>query len=150
MGKYILHSVKYFVKLLALLAFIYLLTYLTGTLGITLAELFGKRGALLLAAMVVLSAAYPSFGFISRTVKADAEEDREAILESFRLCGYTLRSDEDGRMRFTASSPLKRIWYLGDDAVTVTSAGKGSIIISGNRKEVVQAEFRIASRTQYK
>lgn len=143
-GQYITRAIKHFVKMMLLIVGIYALMYYTNTLAITQEELLGTRGIVLLVALVALSAAYPSYGFITRTSKASLTLNREAILRAFSQSGYTLTGESKDELIFRASAPLKRIRYMGDDAVTVRQMDDNHIAISGIRKEVVQVEFRIS------
>lgn len=147
MKNYILSSLKYLIKLVVLLVAIYFAMYATGTLGITIDELLGTKGVVLVVAVVALAAAYPSYGFVRRTVSASMEGDREEILKAFHQNGYSLRAEsaEQGYMMFSASSPLKRLWHLGDDKIEARVLNDGEIELCGIRKEVVQTEFRLTS-----
>ena len=147
--RYLLHSTKYFVKLLVLLAIICLLLFATGTARVSaevfLQELFtAPRGWLMIGAMVLLAAAYPRFGFVSRKVKADLQADREIIIQTFLAAGYVLVRESEQEMVFRASSPVRRFIAAYDDPVTVHGE-KDCIVLEGIRKETVQAQFRLDS-----
>ncbi len=147
MKKCIVRSAKYFLKLVLLLAVIYGLLFLTGTSRIS-AEVFFRemfstyRGWAMIAALVLLAAVYPSFGFVRRTVRADFVRDREKILKAFAADGYTAVSATGREMIMRASSPVRRLANMYDDAVTVVPGSEG-IVIEGIRKEAVRAEFRL-------
>lgn len=143
-GQYITRAIKHFVKMMLLIVGIYALMYYTNTLAITQEELLGTKGIVLLVALAALSAAYPSYGFVTRTVRGSVALNREAILKAFSQSGYTLSGESEGVLLFRASAPLKRIRYMGDDAVTVRQLDDKHFAISGIRKEVVQVEFRIS------
>lgn len=155
-GEYILHALKHFVKMVALIAIIYILMYYTNTLAIGTEELLGTKGLILLVALVALSASYPSYGFVQRELPVGLQREKNTIIEAMRIGGYTLSRESDNELIFRASSPLKQIASVWDDGVTVrrhTSAQEGveiveSIIISGPRKGVSEAEFRISSRVR--
>lgn len=148
-GAYILHALKYFIRLLVLLAIIYLLLLLVGgakvSAGQFVVELFKTtRGKLLLGALAVLAAVYPLFGFVRRTVKLNLgyEEDREMVLNAFHAAGYSLREErQDGSLVFRGS-PMKKVVTVWDDKVTVTP-GDNNIVLEGIRRETVQVEFRL-------
>ena len=72
---------------------------------------------MLVTAVVVLSAAYPFTGFITRRVEGDIDEDRERIVNAFRNEGFTLVSQDDEGLTFRAVSPLRRLWLHLDDEV---------------------------------
>ena len=145
MKNHICSSLKYLVKLALLLAAIYGAMYATGTLGITTEELLGTKGIVLAVAVVALAATYPAYGFVRRTVKASMVGDREEILAAFHQNGYSLTSESEGAMTFHASSPLKRLWHLGDDKIVVRVIDDSNVELYGIRKEVVQTEFRLTS-----
>ena len=145
MKNHICSSLKYLIKLAVLLAAIYGAMYATGTLGITTEELLGAKGIVLVVAVVALAAAYPAYGFVRRTVKASMVGDREDILAAFHQNGYSLTGESEGMMTFHASSPLKRLWHLGDDKIEVRAVDNLTVELYGIRKEVVQTEFRITS-----
>lgn len=145
MKNHILSSLKYLIKLAVLLAAIYGAMYATGTLGITTEELLGTKGIVLAVAVVALAVAYPIYGFVHRTVKASMINDREEILAAFHQNGYSLISENEVSMTFHASSPLKRLWHLGDDRIVVKAIDESNVELYGIRKEVVQTEFRITS-----
>ena len=145
MKNYVLSSIKYLLKMGFLMAAIYGAMYITGTLGITTEELLGTKGIILAVALLALSIAYPSYGFVHRTVKASIVADREEIIAAFRQNGYSLRKESEGEMVFHASAPLKRLWHLGDDRIVVRPIDGFNIDLYGIRKEVVQTEFRITS-----
>ena len=145
MKNHICSSLKYLIKLAVLLAAIYGAMYATGTLGITTEELLGTKGIVLAVAVVALAVAYPIYGFVRRTVKASMVDDREEILAAFHQNGYSLTSESEDTMTFHASSPLKRVWHLGDDRIVVRAIDESNVELYGIRKEVVQTEFRITS-----
>lgn len=149
-GQYIRRAAGYLIKLILLVGVLYLLMYATGTARVS-AEVMLKgllnsaNGLLLLGALVVLSAFYPRFGYIKRTVKAGIDSDRETIINAFHSDNYIMESEKSGEsMTFRSGSIFRRIWMTFDDKVTVTATEDG-IAIEGMRKEVVYAQFRINS-----
>ena len=84
-GQYIRRAAGYFIKLVVLVGLLYLLMFVTGTARVS-AEFFFRelfttpRGILLVAALAVLSAFYPKFGYVSREAEADIVADRDAII----------------------------------------------------------------------
>lgn len=149
-GLYIRRAAGYLVKLILLVAVLYLLMYVTGTARVSaqvmLTGLFSSiNGMLLLGALVLLAAFYPRFGYISRTVKADITEDREMIINAFHSDNYITDKETAGEsITFRSGSLFRRIWLTFDDKVTVKASEEG-IIIEGLRKEVVYAQFRMNS-----
>lgn len=155
-GVYIRRAAGYFVKLIVLVAVLYLLLFVTGTArvsaGYFLGELFATpRGLMLIGALAVLSACYPIFGYVSRRMQADLKEDRMRIVSAFHADGFILEKEQEGEwMTFRAGGLFRRIWLTFDDRVTVRSCGEGRVEIEGLRKTVVTAQFRINTYMQNK
>ena len=152
-GQYIRRAAGYFIKLVVLVGLLYLLMFVTGTARVS-AEFFFRelfttpRGILLMAALAVLSAFYPKFGYVSREAEADIVADRDAIINAFHAAGYVMAGEVPGEsMTFRAGSFLRRLWLTFDDRVTVWTFG-GGIVIEGIRKEAVHAQFRINTYIQ--
>ncbi len=109
------------------------------------AELFtSDRGRLLWGVVIVVAGLYPLYGFVCRTIKADAVGDSEEIHRAFIVAGYTKgATSADGVTTFRASAPLRRLFMFGEDAIRVIDNHDGTISLDGIRKQVVQIEFRI-------
>ena len=148
-SRYIRRAVGYFLKLLLLVVVLYLLMFVTGSTrisaGTMLQELFStSRGALLIGALALLAALYPTFGYVRRNVKADITANRDAIINALHKNGYRLAIENpDKQMVFRAESFFKRLLVMFDDTITVTDAGDGTVDIEGPRKSVVPVQFRI-------
>ena len=145
MKQHIVRSAAYFLRLSVLLAALFAIMHFTGTgaPGTSPLDIFTTpRGWVLIAAVIVLAAFYPYFGYVDRRVKADLVADFEKIHRAFDMgdCGLVLNTDD--RVVFRPRSMFKRIVNLGQDAVTVTRDAEG-VVISGLRKEVVKAVFRL-------
>ena len=150
--KYFIRSLKYFVALCVLCAAIMALNRLSGFATLTLEETFyvmfhTSRYATLFAAIVVLAALYPKFGFVVRKVEGDVEENREQIINAFKSAGFSLRGEEDGVMTFRADGPLRKLMLLGEDEIKVSQYGQW-IQIDGIRRGVARVEYRLDSYIQ--
>lgn len=106
------------------------------------ATLQTTRGQLLVVAVVVLSAFYPRFGFITRRVEWDMEDERDQIIATFALAGFSLRDEGDGRMVFRADNMLDRLVMLFEDEITVVQYGQW-IDITGIRRGVAKVVYRM-------
>lgn len=148
--KHITRSLKYLVKLLLLVVGIYAVMYATDTLGTSMDELLGAKGIVLVVALVAVAAAYPTYGFISRTTKASFVRDKGDIIEVMHREGYALANQSEEELVFRSARPLTRLWAMGDDKVVVRPEGDEMISILGKRKVVVEAAFRIESITMGK
>ena len=95
--RYLIRSVKYLLAFCVIyLAVVWLSLKTTRGMDVSvmdyvLATLQTTKGQLLMAAVVVLSALYPRFGFMTRRVECDIEEERDSLLANMALAGYTLR-----------------------------------------------------------
>ena len=105
------------------------------------ATLQTTRGQLLVVAVVVLSAFYPRFGFITRRVEWDMEDERDQIIATFALAGFSLREEGDGRMVFRADNMLDRLGMLFEDEIVVEQYAQW-IDITGIRRGVAKVVFQ--------
>ena len=147
--KYFIRSLKYFVALCVICVAILALMLATGTSALTLDQtvyvmFHTSRYATLFAAIVVLAALYPRFGFVVRRVEGDIEENREQILNAFRSAGFSLRSDEDGVMTFRADNFGQKLMLLGEDEIKVSQYGQW-IVLDGIRRGVARVQYRLDS-----
>ncbi len=155
-GKYLRRSLGYLLRLTLLICGIYALMWLSGSTRVSAeafwTELFtSDRGLLLWGVVVVVAALYPLYGFVTRTIKADAIANNEEIHRAFIVAGYTKNSPTGGDVTtFRASAPLRKLLMFGEDAITVTDNHDGTITLDGIRKQVVQIEFRIHTFVDYK
>lgn len=150
MNRYLIRAVKYFLWLTVLFVVIFMLLNMTGTANAEAGQGFkallnSSRGITMLVVIVVLSALYPRFGFVSRIVNADLHRNREAIVRAFSDSGFTLASEDGEHMSFKASMPGKKAMMLWEDTIVVTAVADGRVNIEGLRKEAVKAEFRLNS-----
>ena len=150
--KYFVRSLKYFFALCVLCIALMGLMLMTGTSALSLDDtlyvmLHTDRYLMLFAAIVVLAAVYPKFGFVVRRVEGDIEENREQILNAFRSAGFSLRGEEDGVMTFRADGPLRKLMLLGEDEIKVSQYGQW-IQIDGIRRGVARVEYRLDSYIQ--
>lgn len=145
--RYLIRAVKYlFAFCVIYLAVVWLsLKTMRGmdvsVMDYVVATLQTTRGQLLMAAVVVLSALYPRFGFMTRRVECDMEEERDSLLANMALAGYTLREESEGRMVFRATSILDRIVMLFEDEIVVEQYAQW-INITGIRRGVAKVMYR--------
>lgn len=150
--KYPLRAVKYLFKLFVLLALIFALMQWGGMSNIESAGggilaffksfIATTRGQVFSVVLLVWCAAYPAVEFKRRQLLYTLDAHKEAIIKALNAGGMTLASETDGQMVFHGS-PLRRIWWMGDDAVTITRNPAGGIDIEGPRRFVMEAQHRI-------
>ena len=145
--RYLIRSMKYLLAFCVIyLAVVWLSLKTTRGMDVSvmdyvLATLQTTKGQLLMAAVVVLSALYPRFGFMTRRVECDMEEERDSLLANMALAGYTLREESEGRMVFRATSILDRIVMLFEDEIVVEQYAQW-INITGIRRGVAKVVFQ--------
>lgn len=144
MGRYIVRSVKYLAGLLALVTVLYGVMYALHMLPVTPWEALRGEWKLLVV-LVVLAGAYPRFGFVSRTLEGSVERDRDTIVRVFDSAGFRLAGEERGRLTFRARGITKQVLCLGEDEITVSDDGQGTLTLEGIRREAVNIEFRLRS-----
>jgi len=150
--KYFIRSVKYFCLLAVLYTAVMAVMYRTGTMAQPLADDFWstirlqltatRRGWTMMAAVAVLAAAYPRFGFGVRRVEGDIEEHRTQILNAMRVCGFEPVREEGGELYFRGANLLKRASLLFEDELRVGQYGQW-IEIEGIRRGAVRAAYRL-------
>ncbi len=146
--RYLVRSAKYFAAFCVLyLAVVWISISTTKGLDTSVwdyivATFLTTKGKLLGVAVVVLSAFYPRFGFMTKRVECDMEEEHDQIIATFALAGFSLKEESDGRMIFRATSVLDRIAMLFEDEIVVEQYAQW-IDISGNRRGVAKVAYRL-------
>ncbi len=150
--KYTIRAVKYLVKIAVLLSVIFALMRLSGTsniestggiTGFFKTLIATSQGQIFVVALAIWCAIYPAVEFKRRSLLYDMRTRRDAIIKAMRAGRMTLAEDEGGRMVFRGESLVRRAWWMGDEAVTITSNPDGGIDIEGPRRFVMEAEHRI-------
>ncbi len=142
---YFSRALKCLFKLVVLLTVVFVAMSLTGTLetgGLPLlkALLASTRGIILMAVIVLWSAAYPFTSFTRMSVRMAWDEER--IVNAFAAYAYEPESRSEDKMTFRAKSVLRRVLWQFDDRVTVTRDG-GFIDIEGLKRIVPRVETRL-------
>lgn len=148
--KYLVRSLKYFVFLcVLLLALIWVMTIsYPEAAGIDYwmmvrAQLFSKEGIWLSVGVVLLSAAYPRFGFISSRIEGcDIERDALRIDNAMMNSGFKLIEESEGLRVYRAMGPILRLTMMFEDRIEV-SAEEGGVVITGLRRQVVRIAIRL-------
>jgi hypothetical protein len=150
--KYFIRAIKYLVKIVVLLAALFFLMQWSGTSSLATEggiEGFLKsfwassNGKLFSAVLLVWCAVYPAVEFKRRHLNYNLGERKAPVIKAMNAGGMNLTEEEgDNRMVFVGS-PARRVWWLGEDAVTITRNPTGGIDIEGPRRFVMEAEHRI-------
>ncbi len=150
--QYLIRSLKYFAALCVLCLALMALMLLTGTSDLTFAQTLHvmfrtDRFLTLFLAILVLAALYPRFGFVTRRIEGDVEENRTQIVNAFRSAGFSLHGEREGAMTFRADTFLHRTMLLFEDEITVRQYGQW-IELDGIRRGVARVEYRLDSYLQ--
>lgn len=148
--RYLVRAIKYFVAFCVLyLVILWLSLRLSGMSGLDVSvwdsvavTMQTTRGRLLAVAVVLLSAVYPRFGFITRRVECLMDEDREQIVSAFEMSGFRAVSQSEDGMVFRADSVVRRLTLLGEDEIAVRQYGQW-VEITGIRRAVARVAYRL-------
>lgn len=146
MKRYLLRSLKYFLTLCVLFVALIWIKIAYEHLPLTMWQMlqlyFSAWNGWAMAVMIVaMSATYPYFGFVRRSVVADIVADREQIEAALATSGLVLVGAKDGALYFRATG-LQRLTLLLEDEVVVEQQGD-EVVVSGHRRTVVRAVIRL-------
>ena len=146
--RYLIRAVKYFFAFCVLYVGVVWLSILTqkgmdisvwDSISATMAT---ERGRMLALAVVALSAAYPFFGFVKRSVKWDMATEADRLVEIFAAAGFALKEQGEGKMIFKANNILDRLVMLFEDEIVVEQQGE-QITLDGIRRGVAKVIYRL-------
>jgi hypothetical protein len=146
--RYLIRAVKYFFAFCVLYVGVVWLSILTqkgmdisvwDSISATMAT---ERGRMLALAVVALSAAYPFFGFVKRSVEWDMASEADRLVEIFAAAGFALKEQGEGKMVFKANNILDRLVMLFEDEIVVEQQGE-QITLSGIRRGVAKVIYRL-------
>lgn len=147
--KYLIRATKYFLALCVLYVGVVWLSLATNKAmaGVSVMDYLEatwatQRGKMLVAVVVLLAAAYPRFGFVSRRVKWDMANDADRLTELFAAAGFSLKEQSEGRMIFKANNIVDRLVMLFEDEIEVTAEGD-EIVVEGIRRGVAKVIYRM-------
>lgn len=147
MVRYIVCAVKYLLAFIVLYLGLLWLSQRVSGVDVSLFDsvmftLQTTKGKLLVAAVVVLAAMYPKWGFIVRRVECDMTEDREQILAAFQASGFELVAEDGDKMVFHADNVVRRLSFLLEDEICVTQYGQWCEI-RGIRRAAARIAYRL-------
>ena len=146
--RYLIRAVKYFFAFCVLYVGVVWLSILTqkgmdisvwDSISATMAT---ERGRMLALAVVALSAAYPFFGFVKRSVKWNMATDADRLVEIFAAAGFALKEQGEGKMVFKANNILDRLVMLFEDEIVVEQQGE-QLTLDGIRRGVAKVIYRL-------
>ncbi|MBQ3881232.1 MAG: hypothetical protein IJL91_00635 [Bacteroidales bacterium] len=150
--KYAIRAVKYFFYIVIIVAIMFGILMAVGYLDTDINSLF-KNGynSLWQIAIVfaLLSALYPSFGFMKKDVIVPGEynEIRPIVIKAMEERGYSLESEEGENLTFRRNGGLSRLTRMLEDRITLTRDITG-FQMEGLRKDVVRLVYAIESKAR--
>ena len=150
--KYAIRAVKYFFYIVIIVAIMFGILMAVGYLDTDINSLF-KNGynSLWQIAIVfaLLSAIYPSFGFMKKDVIVPGEynEIRPIVIKAMEERGYSLESEEGENLTFRRNGGLSRVTRMLEDRITLTRDITG-FQMEGIRKDVVRLVYAIESKAR--
>lgn len=150
--KYAIRAVKYFFYIVIIVAIMFGILMAVGYLDTDINSLF-KNGynSLWQIAIVfaLLSALYPSFGFMKKDVIVPGEynEIRPIVIKAMEERGYSLESEEGENLTFRRNGGLSKLTRMLEDRITLTRDITG-FQMEGLRKDVVRLVYAIESKAR--
>ncbi|MDE7356622.1 MAG: hypothetical protein K2N21_07670 [Rikenellaceae bacterium] len=139
-------SASYFLFVSVIFAVTYLLMVLTSTTRVEPDQLWqffmSNNGMIVLLFAVVISLAYPLFGFAKKSVTVRDISDLSAVDRVMEASGYVLTQDNGAIRRYRPVKALARLRMLYNDTVTI-DASRNPIEISGTRTVVIVLVMRL-------
>lgn len=141
---YLSRALHFFIKIVVVITLAFGVMYLFGWLDVADGQfahtlLNTPRGWIVMAAIVVISVAYPSLSFARVAIRGDFDGERGIMDKVTAAIGYKSVHVDADRTEYRAVSIAKRIFNQFDDRITVSREGS-YIIVSGLKKEVVRIE----------
>lgn len=148
--KYFIRAVKYFFYFTILFVVIMAALVFIGVVKADVSLMFrdGYKSLWQIALLFAfVSAFYPRFGFIKRSVllKGEYSDLRGGVIEYMEMRGYRLESEEGENMTFRLRSKFSALFKMFEDRITMTRE-LGGFEVEGLTKEVV----RIVGGLEYK
>jgi hypothetical protein len=148
--RYFVRAVKYFIYFSVLFAAIIAALVFAGVVKADISLMFrdGYRSLWQIALLFAfVSAFYPKFGFIKRSVLLNGEYSllRGGIVEYMETRGYRLENEDGENLTFRLRSKFSALFKMFEDRITLTRK-LGGFEVEGLTKDVV----RIVGGLEYK
>ena len=145
--KYLVRAIKYFFKLLVILALILVAMIALKFVEADITKMFvhGADSLWQIALlMAIFAAVYPRFGYVTRSipVPGSPEETLPVLKRAMDARGYVLQKQDGESMVYVKRSKLDRILKMYEDTITVTLAIAG-YELEGAGKDVARAAAAI-------
>lgn len=147
MTTYLRRVAKYVVYLTILLGLIFLVMDLTNTSKVPMTEVFKtSQSVYFFIVVVIFSLLSPFMNFTKKVLTFDARRNQDEVVRVMAMCGY--KQDESSNsdvMVFRAESFVKRLALRFEDKIEINTSSEDISVMSGPRREVVKAAFRMGS-----
>lgn len=147
--KYFVRALKYFVFLAVLLVvFVWIMTLMDKNINMGVWEYIGYKfsndgGMLMLGALVALSASYPLFGYMRKSVeRCNFEEDKVRIHNAMLVYGFKYVGECDGVHVYRAMGILRRVMLRFEDRIELRQVGD-SVEFYGLRGQVARVTYQL-------
>ena len=148
--KYLIRSIKYFIKFSILCALIITALVMIGAVEGDINSIFedGIRSiGKILAFFAAVSAIYPTVGFLRRRldINKDWNEVRPAVIEYMQERQYEVESINDEVITFRLKGISGKFSKMFEDRITLTNGPEG-YTMEGLRKDVIRFAMGIENR----
>lgn len=146
MKNYFKKSFSYLIYLVVLFSLIYWIMVLTSTTTIAPSQLglffSSKSGYLVIGFALVISLAYPFFGFTKKSVRVNDIDDMSAVERVMAVSGYELVGEEGKKRFYRPIKKFSRLRMLFNDIITVDMS-YNPVEIEGNRTAATILAMRL-------
>lgn len=147
--RYFIRALKYLVFLLVMLVvFVWIMTLLDKNITMSVWEYIGYKfrgegGMIMFLALVVLSALYPLFGYMSKRVSScNLKEDEVRIHNAMLVYGFKYVGERDGVQVYRTMGILRRVMLRFEDTIELRQVGD-SVEFYGLRSQVARVTFQL-------
>lgn len=147
--RYFVRALKYFIYLVVLLVgLVWIMTLLDDNIAMGLWEYIGYKfssegGAVMIVALVALSALYPLFGYMRKSVaQCSLEEDKLRIHNAMLVYGYKYVGECDGAQIYRSMGILRRLTLRFEDKIELRQVGD-AVEFYGLRSQVARVTYQL-------
>lgn len=101
--------------------------------------LSGRRGQLMILAIVGLAALYPFYGVVKKRITRVGTSE---IVINMERCGFRLKSKDDKKMVFVFVRLIDRLKLRFDDRIDIDNSGEYTLI-KGSRRAVYTVLYKL-------
>ncbi len=141
---YISRALHFFIKMVVVLTVAFGLMYLMGWMELDGSQFWdmlfdSTKGAIVIALVILVSAAYPLLSFTRVAIHGDFDRERNIIDRVVVGMGYKSVLQDADRAEYRVKSIAKKLFNQCDDRIVIARDGS-FITVSGLKKEVLRIE----------